>query len=88
MENAEQLRSSTRLREPLSDLVVGRLKPLQHDIAGQLPRLRDLSARLLQRHGEEYHAIARRTLLLLEHLRHDLERRYVDESLELFPLVD
>ena len=88
MEHTEQLRRSARFREPLSDLVVGRLKPLQHDIAELLPRLRDLSARLLQRHGEEYHAIARRTLLLLEHLRHDLEQRYVDASLELFPLVD
>ena len=88
MNHADQTRRAALLREPLHDVVVRRLKPLQHDIARQLPRLRDLSARLFQRHGEEYHAIARRVLSLLEHLRYDLEQRHVDESLELFPLVD
>jgi regulator of cell morphogenesis and NO signaling len=72
----------------MSDVVGQRLKPLLHDIAWELPRLRDLTARLLQRNGERYHTIGKRTLLLLEHLRHDLEQRHVDESLELFPLVD
>lgn len=88
MDRVEQARRAALLHEPLCDVVVRRLKPLQHDIARDLPRLRDLSARLLQRHGEEYHAIARRVLSLLEQLRCDLEQRHVDESRELFPLVD
>ena len=88
MNHADQARRAALLREPLCEVLVRRLKPLQHDIARELPLLRDLSTRLLQRYGEEYHPIAKRVLSLLERLRYDLEQRHVDESLELFPLID
>ena len=65
MNHADQAGRAALLREPLCEVLVRRLKPLQHDIARELPRLRDLSTRLLQ-HGEEYHPIAKRVLSLLE----------------------
>ena len=87
MNRVEQARRAALPREPLCDVVVRRLKPLQQDIERDLPRLRELGTRLLQGQEKHYHAIGRRVLSLLEQLRHDLEQRHVDESLELFPLV-
>lgn len=88
MEPVEAACDAARRRQPLAHLTHGILEPIQREIDGQLPRLRDLSARVLQRHGDTYHAIAAPLLRLIERLRDEIEQRHVDEARELFPLVD
>jgi regulator of cell morphogenesis and NO signaling len=72
----------------LEDFAREVLEPMHRAIDGLLPALRDLSARVLQRHGDAYHDVAVPVLKLIEYLREEVERRHVDEGHELFPLID
>ena len=61
---------------------------LHDQIAEELPRLHDISARVFQRHGDRYERVGALALRLVDRLRDEIDDRHADEKHLLYPLLE